>query len=131
LQVTRFFIDESNKALGSVYGTEVKLAYTLKDAKGSPLITGATSGTAHRYGRAHSPENINEVLSDSLKEAYANVLADPALQTAWVSGKAATGAAAPAISAEERLRQLDDLLKKGLITKDEYATKRAAILKEM
>src|SRR5947209_5577543 len=70
LQITRFFIDESNKAVGSVYGTEVKIAYTLKDAKGNTLATGATSGTAHRYGRAHSPENINEVLSDSLKEAY-------------------------------------------------------------
>jgi uncharacterized lipoprotein YajG len=131
LQITRFFIDESNKAVGSVYGTEVKIAYTLKDAKGNTLATGATSGTAHRYGRAHSPENINEVLSDSLKEAYSNVLSDQALQSAWVSGKAAATSAAPVLSAEERLRKLDDLLKKDLITKEEYATKRAAILKDM
>jgi uncharacterized lipoprotein YajG len=129
-QVTRFFIDESNKALGSVYGTEVKVAYTLKDSKGVTLATGATSGTAHRYGRAHSPENINEVLSDATKEAYANVLADAALQTAWVSGKPNT-ASGKALSAEERLRQLDDLLKKGLVTKDEYDKKRADILKDM
>lgn len=131
VQVTRFFIDESNKALGSVYGTEVKIAYTLKDAKGVTLATGATSGTAHRYGRAHSPENINEVLSDATKEAYANLIGDAALQTAWVSGKPATAAAGKGPSVEDRLRQLDDLLKKGLITKDEYDKKRADVLKDM
>ena len=80
IQLTRFALDESNKALGSVYGTEVKLAYTLKDARGNLLASGATSGTAHRYGRAHSVDNCNEVLSDSLKEALANVLADQRLQ---------------------------------------------------
>jgi uncharacterized lipoprotein YajG len=134
IQVTRFSLDESNKALGSVYGTEVKLAYTLKDARGDLLATGATSGTAHRYGRAHSVENCNEVLSDALKEALANVLADQGVQQAWVSGQRSTtasAASAPRESPEERLRKLDDLLKKGLITKDEYATKRAAILKDM
>jgi hypothetical protein len=34
-------------------------------------------------------------------------------------------------AAEERLRKLDDLLKKGLITKAEYDKKRADILKEI
>jgi hypothetical protein len=73
---------------------------------------------------------MNEVLSDALKEAYSNVLSDQPLQSAWVTGKPA-GKAVPAESAEERLRKLDDLLKKGLITKDEYQTKRAEILKDM
>jgi hypothetical protein len=134
LQVTRFNIDESNKALGSIYAAEVKFAYILKDAPGHNLAEGTVSGTAHRYGHAHSPDNINEVLSDALKEAYANVLAEQPLQTAWVSGKASissTSAAAPAESTEERLRKLDDLLKKGLITKAEYDKKRAEILKDM
>lgn len=134
LQVTRFDIDESNKALGSVYGTEVKLAFTLKDANGKSLAEGMGTGTAHRYGKAHSPENINEVLSDALKEAYANVLADPGLQKAWISGVSSSSTPAtarPAESAEERLRKLDDLLKKGLITKAEYDQKRTAILKDM
>jgi uncharacterized lipoprotein YajG len=132
LQVTRFYVDESNKALGSIYGTEVKFAFTLKDARGKTLAQGSGTGTAHRYGHAHSPENINEVLSDSLKEAYANVLADAELQKAWASG-AASGAATThaADSAEDRLRKLDDLLKKGLITKAEYDKKRAEILKDM
>jgi len=132
LQVTRFYVDESNKALGSVYGAEVKFAFTLKDARGRTLAQGSGTGTAHRYGHAHSPENINEVLSDALKEAYANVLADPGLQQAWISGTASsTPAARPSESAEERLRKLDDLLKKGLITKAEYDQKRAEILKDM
>src|SRR4051794_15326724 len=34
LQLTRYNIDESNKALGSVYGAEVKFAYILKDNRG-------------------------------------------------------------------------------------------------
>jgi uncharacterized lipoprotein YajG len=132
LQVTRFFIDESNKAVGSMYGSEVKFAFIIKDARGKNLAEGTGSGTAHRYGKAHSVENINEVLSDALKEAYANVLADKTLQTAWVSGTPSgnTGAHA-ADTTEERLRKLDDLLKKGLITKGEYDKKRAEILKDM
>ena len=79
----------------------------------------------HRYGKAHGPQNINEVLSDALKEAYAKVLADPGLQRAWISGTASVAATAlSAESAEERLRKLDDLLKKGLIMKTEYDKKR-------
>jgi hypothetical protein len=132
LQVTRFYVDESNKALGSMYGTEVKFAFVLKDAKGNNLAEGVGTGSAHRYGHAHSPENINEVLSDALKEAYANVFADPGLQKSWISGTAAAGTTAHAAeSTEERLRKLDDLLKKGLITKPEYDKKRAEILKDM
>jgi hypothetical protein len=111
----------------------VKFAFTLKDARGKTLAQGSGTGTAHRYGHAHSPENINEVLSDALKEAYANVLADPELQKAWASGTASVAGTTvhAAESAEERLRKLDDLLKKGLITKAEYDNKRAEILKDM
>lgn len=135
LQVTRFFVNESNKALGSMYGSEVKFAFLIKDARGRTLAEGKGSGTAHRYGKAHSVENCNEVLSDALKEAYANVLADKALQTAWVSGKPVGTMSSQATetteTTEERLRKLDGLLKKGLITKAEYDKKRAEILKDM
>jgi hypothetical protein len=49
-----------------------------------------------------------------LKEAYANVFANPVLQKAWISGTGSGGATSHAAeSAEERLRRLDDLLKKG------------------
>lgn len=83
LEVTKFSIDESNKALGSVYSSEVKVGYILKTSGGKVLTEGAQTGSAHRYGRAHSEDNINEVLSDALKEAYANVLNDSKLQDAW------------------------------------------------
>jgi uncharacterized lipoprotein YajG len=87
VSVTRFYIDESNKALGSVYSSEVKLSYTLKTGGGKTLTEGVGAGSTHRYGRAHSEENINEVLSDALKEAFANVLNDSGVQSAWGSGK--------------------------------------------
>jgi hypothetical protein len=83
LTITRFDIDESNKALGSVYASEAKLGYTLKDADGKDLVEGVGVGSTHRYGRAHSEANMNEVLSDALKEAFANVLNDGPLQRAW------------------------------------------------
>lgn len=132
LQVLRFFIDESNKAVGSMYGSEVKFAFVLSDAQGKRLAEGLGSGTAHRYGRAHSGENCSEVLSDALKEAYANVLADKGLQAAWVSGTPAANAPSHGgETIEQRLRQLDELLKKDLISKAEYDKKRAEILKDM
>jgi hypothetical protein len=134
IKITDFAVDESNKALGSLYSSEAKLAFSLADGQGRVLATGVGSGSTHRYGRAHSPENINEVLSDALKEAYANVLADQTLQNAWVSGKSSGTAAAktqPAESVEERLRKLDDLYKKKLITKEEYEKRREEILKDI
>ncbi len=131
LRLTRYSVDESNKAVGSVYAAEVQIGYVLSDKSGRKLMEGATTGSAHRYGRARSVENCNEVLSDSLKEALADTLSDSRLQEAWSSGKASGSTAASTESVEERLRKLDDLLKKGLITKEEYDKKRAEILKDI
>lgn len=132
IAVSRYFVTESNKAVGSMYSAEVKLAFRLADAKGKVLAEGVGAGEAHRYGRARSGDNCNEVLSDALKEAYAGVLSDSALQSAWTTGKGNAAAAAKSDeSAEERLRKLDALYKKGLITKEEYEKKRAEILKEL
>ena len=139
VRVMRFNVDESNKALGSMYAAEVKLAYELSDKSGKKLAEGSASGSASRYGRARSADNCNEVLSDSLKEAFASTLSDPQLQAAWTSGKAVAGAGSsgsgsgsePKESVEQRLKKLDELLKKGLITKKEYDEKRAEILKEL
>jgi hypothetical protein len=67
-----------------------------------------------------------------LKEAYANVLADKILQTAWIAGTPTGNPGSHAVdTTEERLRKLDDLLKKALISKGEYDKKRAEILKDM
>lgn len=140
IKVTRFFVDESNKALGSIYQAEVKLAFSLQDAAGKTIDDGIASGDATRYGRSASTENYNEVLSDALKDAFANVLSDPGLQAAWSSGQASgpssSGTAAPEgnqpqQTPEERLEKLKDLLEKKVITKEEYEKKRAEILKEL
>jgi len=132
VRITTFAVDESNKAVGSMYSADAKFAFTLTDAQGRTLQTGVGAGSTHRYGRAHSPENINEVLSDALKEAYANVLGDAGLQTAWATGKATSNSSGQSQeSVESRLRKLDELLKKGLITKEEYEKRRAEILKDI
>ncbi|HEV7921524.1 MAG TPA: hypothetical protein VGR02_12120 [Thermoanaerobaculia bacterium] len=134
VRVSRFFVDESNKALGSVYTAEARLTFALTD-DGRKLAEGSASGEAHRYGRARSAENINEVLSDALKEAFGDALTNSQLQSAWTSGKTSGGGGGGSTTAkesvEERLRKLDDLLKKKLITKEEYDSKRAEILKDM
>ena len=132
VKVARFFVEESNKPVGSMYASEVNLSWNLADASGARLAEGAGSGSAQRYGRSRSADNCNEVLSDALKEAFNAVLSSHNLQTAWTSGKPPGGGAAVSDdkgSIEERLRKLDDLLQKGLITKDEYDAKRAEILK--
>lgn len=139
ISLSRFTVSESNKALGSTYSAEVHLAYTLKDAAGVKLTEGAASGTANRYGKARSGANMSEVLSDALKEAFTGVLEDSSLKTSWISGKPAAGAGSPSTAApaaregtvEERLKKLDDLLAKGLITKEEHKAARARILEEM
>jgi hypothetical protein len=136
LSITRFSVNESNKAVGSIYAADVKLAFDLADAKGHSLARGIGSGEAHRYGRARSGDNCNEVLSDALKDAFAGVLTDSALQSAWMSGKASGAAATAAVaepkeSPEERLKKLESLYKKGVITKEEYDRKRTEILKEL
>jgi hypothetical protein len=141
LRLTRFHVNESNKAVGSTYTADVHLAYTLLDAQGKTLAEGAAAGTATRYGRARSGGNCAEVLSDALKDAYTKVFGDATLQQAWSTGQAslpvtAVGAppsapGAPSGSIESRLQAVDDLFKRGVITKEEHAARRAAILKEI
>jgi hypothetical protein len=132
LRLTRFAVNESNKAVGSTYSAEVHLAYTVTDAEGNELAEGAAAGVANRYGRARSGANCSEVLSDALKEAFMGTLGDPKLQAAWtsVTSSAPPTSAAGKETMEERLRRVDDLLKKGLITPEEHKLLRAQILKE-
>jgi hypothetical protein len=139
LRLIRFNVNESNKAVGSTYAAEVHFAYTLFDGQGRALTEGATAGTADTYGRARSGTNCAEVLSDALKDAFTRTIGSPVLQQAWMSGQPTPSAARPAGgqpaavmgTVEERLKALDDLLKRGVITEEEHATRRAAILKEL
>ncbi|HYS04425.1 MAG TPA: serine protease [Candidatus Dormibacteraeota bacterium] len=89
LRITRFFVTEKDQAVGSTYAAEVRIGFALKDRAGAVLADGASAGSARRYGRKRSGENCNEVLSDAIKEAYANLFDNPNLQAAW-SGKRPT-----------------------------------------
>ena len=98
-KLTQLRLNASTKALGSTYTVEVQAAFTLSDSKGHTLWEGAAQGDATRYGHARSPENANEVLSDAIKEAYANAINDPGLQSAWLGKSKPVAASAPAAAA--------------------------------
>lgn len=78
-----FRILETNQVVGATYNAEVRLAYSIGPRQGKPRWSGSTEGDATRYGRKFSEANVNEVLSDALLEAIANMLSDSALQDAW------------------------------------------------
>lgn len=79
------------------------------------------------------------MLSDALKDAYTKTISDPSVQQAWMSGQPNASVARPAAgqspaaarTIEERLKVLDDLLQRAVITREEHATRRAAILAEL
>lgn len=130
MRLTTFSVDESNKAMGSMYGGVVKFAYTLESA-GVALSEGAAEGSANRYGKSASAANIAEVLSDATKQAVANVLADPKLQEAWRTGKAGIAVNTSDKSVESKLDRLDGLLKSGKISPEEHKRARAEALNDI
>jgi hypothetical protein len=113
----RFMVNESNKAVGSVYNADIRVGFRLLDAQGQTLWEGNASGDATRYGKSRVEENVNEVLSDAIKEAYATALGDPALQNAWLgkSGPVASTSAPAAadMTPDELLAELVKLKKQG------------------
>lgn len=129
-RLTAFTIEESNKAVGSMYGGVVKFAYTLESA-GKLLAEGAAEGSARRYGKSASVENVAEVLSDATKQAFANVLADPRLQHAWRTGMAVMETKGSDESVESRLERLDALLDSGKISPEEHKQARAKVLSDI
>jgi len=120
-RLMRFNLIEKNQAVGSTYNADVRVAFKLKNAQGQTLWEGNGAGDATRYGKARSQENASEVLSDAIKEAYAAVFADTALQNAWLgkTGPATSvtpAAETPGISPDELLAELVKLKKQGFTT---------------
>ena len=68
----QFYVDETD-----TYKGDVRLLVTLTNASGTPVWTGATGGSATRFGRSYKAENYYETLSDSLIVATSNLLKDP------------------------------------------------------
>ena len=122
----RFMVTESNKPVGSVYNADIRVAFRLLDARGNLLWEGNAPGDATRYGKSRNEDNVNEVLSDAIKEAYATALGDTALQNAWLgksgpvaapaAASAGTGAPVAAMSPDEMLAELLKLKKQGFGT---------------
>ena len=113
VRLTRFFVSEKDQAVGSSYTADVRVAFELKGRDGTLLSSGVASGDARRYGRKRSADNCNEVLSDAMKEAYANVFDQPGLQAAW-SGKEVRSSTKPqAISPSALLVELTGLKNQG------------------
>jgi hypothetical protein len=117
----RFMVNESNKPVGSMYTADVRVGFKLLDADGRLLWEGTAAGDATRYGKSRNQDNVNEVLSDAIKEAYATALGDPAMQNAWLgkSGPVATPSATPAearMTPDEMLAELLKLKKQGFDT---------------
>ncbi|HEX3529451.1 MAG TPA: hypothetical protein VH988_20525 [Thermoanaerobaculia bacterium] len=99
-RIVQFVLNESTKAVGAMYGAEIQISFTLKNAKGGVLWEGNHGGDSHRFGKSRSEENANEVLVEAIKQACSELFGDAGLQEAW-DGKAtphAAGAAAPAAS---------------------------------
>jgi hypothetical protein len=117
----RFMVNESNKPVGSMYTADVRVGFRLLDDQGRLLWEGTAAGEATRYGKSRNQDNVNEVLSDAIKQAYATALGDPALQNAWLgkSGPVATASAAPAapgMTPDDLLAELVKLKKQGFDT---------------
>jgi hypothetical protein len=121
-RLMRFNLVEKNQAVGSTYNAEAQVAFKLTNVQGQTLWEGTGAGDATRYGKSRSQENASEVLSDALKEAYATVFADPALQNAWLgkSGPVASATpaatAGPSVSPGDLLAELVKLKKQGFTT---------------
>jgi len=126
VKLIRFYLSENPKAIGAMFGSEIRVLASYAEHKKS-LWEGTANGSTHRYGKRNE-ENVNEVLSDALKEAYSNALSDTGLQQA-ASGKAVGGTgggggagsgggrpAAEGIPPSQLLAELLDLKKQGFGT---------------
>lgn len=84
VKLTRFFVEETNQAVGATYVAKVHFTAILTSRSGKKLWDGTATGDATRWGRKFSNANCNEVLSDALLEAYGNLLSMSELQDAWI-----------------------------------------------
>ncbi len=68
---------ETNQPVGATYNATARVAYSLED------VSATAFGDATRYGKKFSNDNCNEVLSDALLEAFAEMVNSDDLQRAW------------------------------------------------
>jgi hypothetical protein len=115
VSVVRWFLKHNDLPFGATYDADVTLRGEMVNAAGVTIWRGVAEGDEHRYGKAKSKDNFNEVSSDAVQKAFSKLLSDPALQIV-LGGKApepeaaATGGAA--VTPDELLEQVLELSKK-------------------
>jgi hypothetical protein len=80
-EVKQFFVAETN-----TYESQVRLLVTVADPADTLRWTGATEGSAKRFGISYKADNYYEVLSDAMIEAVSSLLKDGGFQKA-LAGK--------------------------------------------
>lgn len=118
-------------------GNDIRYVFTVIPTSGGVRVTAARNLRLGTHGSDGAMrDEMCKVLSSIAEAMAAAVPAKPTLPSAEKSPQPApvakpapeTQKAAPATGVEERLRQLDALFKKGLITEEEYKTRRAQVL---
>ena len=123
VELLKFEVTETNQAVGAMYLAETQARLTLREPTGRAVWSATTAGDATRYGRKYSNRNINEVLSDAVREAFASALDEPTLHSIWGAKTSLTvreaGSRKPGpknLSPDELLNQLQQLQDKGFET---------------
>ena len=118
-------------------GKAIRYEFTVIPAPGGVRVTAARSLRVGTHGSDDAIRDemckvlstIAETMAAAVPAKAASAPAAKLVQPAPVTKAAPeTSTATPATGVEERLRQLEALLKKGLITEEEYQKKRAQIL---
>ncbi|HEX8410495.1 MAG TPA: SHOCT domain-containing protein, partial [Thermoanaerobaculia bacterium] len=137
-------VESAEKTAGTLYavgknekGKDIRYVFTVVPTSGGVRVTVARDLRLGTHGSDGAMrDEMCKVLSTIAETMAAAVPAKRPVPPAAKSPQAAPAAkiapetptAAPATGVEERLRQLEALFKKGLITEEEYKKKRAQIL---
>lgn len=113
-ELLTFWVEESNKAVGSTYNAKARLAFELTDAEGGVFWKGTTSAEAERFGRKRSAANHNEVLSDALKQALSALFDNAGYREAWSGKRQASPVAKVGLTPEALLDEVRKLRDEGL-----------------
>jgi hypothetical protein len=101
IKVTRFHVRETKSFMNSVFNAEVQLPYVLADRAGHVFAEGTAMGNGQTKGRWRNPVNCEEVLSDALEQAGAQLAGNATLQDAWIAAKPEAAPASMAAAVPE------------------------------
>lgn len=159
LRYSGFEVDAQAHAIGTTYVGSVRLDWALFNQAGHEVAHGSAQGGMQHYGRSRSAVNVNEALAGAVEAALTQVASDPGFRKLWADSFQSEGAPPPAAAPPvvqaprrvqaagkpaptappespiarimQRLRQLDELHERKVITQEEYDKRRAAIIDEI